>query len=141
MIRLGGSAVVVPPAPGVLSALGLLLRADDPAGVREQFVLQRAILVASPLRAQPAQQAVEDHREEIIHQRRVPALQELALQIPVMRDQILAAHLSKRPWRRGERGIQPLLELPHLPIQPPQAAHKPEAGSRQRHSIREFARL
>ena len=66
--------------------------------------------VAAPADHQVAQQAVEDHREEIVDERRVPAEKQPGSQVAVMRGQLVDAPIFERRRRRRQRALEPLVE-------------------------------
>ncbi len=67
------------------------LGAHDRAAAAHEVVLERAALIAYPRYGQPTQHAVEDHREEVVHERRVPSSQQLALEVTIVRNQLVSA--------------------------------------------------
>ena len=105
--------------------------ADDAALLADEIIGQP--LIAAPFRAELAQHAVPDHGEEIIHQRRIPARQQPALEIAIVRRQFIRAHLRERLL--GERGIEPDIERTNLPRQRPVIFQQPQQRAGKAKSI------
>ena len=64
------------------------LDGDDSSLAAQQVVGQRRRGGRQPLLDEPAQHAEEDHREEVVDERRVPVAEQIALQPVVDRDHV-----------------------------------------------------
>ena len=98
----GGDLGHLPHAPRRLGA-------DHPAFAAQQIVLQGSG-VAAPAVAEAPQHAEEDHGEEVVDQRRVPAGEELALEVAVIARRARRAACLRAADGGGERVVQASVE-------------------------------
>src|SRR5262245_33019496 len=95
---------------------------------------QCSVVICAPALRKPTQGTMEDHGEEVVDQRSVPACKQLFFELVVVRHEFVEAHvLQCRIWR-SQRLVEPGVELLRLSVKPPvacyQAGHHVQAAQR-----------
>src|SRR5262245_151437 len=91
------------------------LGAHDTAFAGDQVVLQGAIAVLTPSLSEASENPIEDHREEVVDERRVPFLEQLALEQAVVRGNLVGARLIQ-PCAGLQRAVEAFAEASDSPL-------------------------
>src|SRR5260370_3154953 len=95
---------------------------------------ERAIAAAAPTLRQRSQKSMENHGEEVVHERRIPARQEPTFEIKIMGGELIYAHVFERIVGRSQGAVQALVKFGDAAVecgkasdQPADRAQKPRA--------------
>ena len=115
--------------------------AHHAAFAADEIVLERAFGVVAPACRQLPEHAVEDHREEVVDERRVPPRQQLAPQIAIRAREFVGTLIAQRDRRRRERLVQTHGETRDLARQPQVVQEEADQRARERECVEELAAL